>query len=182
MARFWSKVDLRGPDECWLWIGLRDEAGYGRWGYGKRQHRAHRWLLGELRGAPLISDPRGVEDACHRCDNPPCVNPAHLYVGTRKRNIADAVERKRLWQLKKDECPKGHPYDKVRSSRDQRAGRRRCSKCELEADTRTARRTHCKYGHPLSGENLLLCKNCWRKCRICDSARLDKIHGRQRAA
>jgi len=95
-----------------------------------RKHAAHRWLLGLLRGKPLIGTTEGIEDGCHRCDNPPCCNPAHLYVGTRKQNIADAVERKRLWQLKRTECPKGHPY----SERRRKSGARRCYQCERAAD------------------------------------------------
>lgn len=181
ISRFWSKVDKRGPDECWPWRGGRDDSGYGLFYFrdedGKsKRTRAHRWLLGYLRGKPLILKPTGTEDGCHRCDNPPCCNPAHLYVGTRKRNIADAVERSRIWQLKKDTCPKGHLLDGVKAQRD--STRRYCKECERvgQRKARTLDRTRCRNGHLLEGDNVLLCKNGTRKCRICDADRLAKSH------
>ena len=181
ISRFWSRVDVRGPDECWPWRGLRDAQGYGlfyfRDEYGKRKRtRAHRWLLGYMRGRPLILKPTGVEEGCHRCDNEPCCNLAHLYVGTRKQNLADAVERKRLWQLKRTHCPKGHPLDGVKVQKEK--SRRYCKTCERDDShqRRTVSRTHCKNNHLLSDDNVLLCKNGTRKCRICDGARLEQRH------
>lgn len=97
---------------------------------------AQRWLLGHLRGKPLVSKPRGVEDGCHTCDNPPCCNPAHLYVGTRKQNVADAVERRRLWQLKLTHCPANHPYDEANTYVSPRTGSRKCRACRALADRR----------------------------------------------
>src|ERR1039457_4439245 len=178
ISRFWSRVDVRGPDECWPWRGLRDAQGSGlfyfRDEYGKRKRtRAHRWLLGYMRGQPLILKPTGVEEGCHRCDNEPCCNLAHLYVGTRKQNLADAVERKRLWQFKITHCPQGHEYTYNPSGK-----HRRCKECERvgQRKARTLARTHCKNNHLLSGDNVLLCENGTRKCRICDAARLAKLH------
>lgn len=177
VERFWSMVDKRGADECWPWRRGRDEAGYGLFYFtdadGKRRRtRAHRWLLGHLRGKPLILKPTGVEDGCHRCDNPPCCNPAHLYVGSRKQNVGDAVERARLWQLKVVKCPKGHDYTYNPSGR-----HRRCKKCEAagQRKARTLDRTKCRNGHRLEGDNVILCKNGTRKCRICDAARVAKV-------
>jgi hypothetical protein len=123
LVRFWSYVDKSGgTDACWLWMRSRNRQGYGQFypSGGKRAY-AHRWILGALRGKTLLREPVGVEDACHRCDNPPCVNPAHLYVGSRQRNVADAVERGRIWQLKVAACPRGHEYETPAG-----AGRRRC--------------------------------------------------------
>src|SRR5689334_4116509 len=73
--RFWSKVDRRAPAECWLWLGSRDDKGYGRLDRNKRIARAHR-LAWELTHGPI---PDGLV-VRHRCDNPPCVNPAHLLI------------------------------------------------------------------------------------------------------
>lgn len=88
----WSKFVTPGdPVECWEWQGWRSPEGYGRF---------------NLRGLKGIPAPRAAAiragmdvrpglDVCHTCDNPPCVNPAHLYVGTRSRNLQDMADRGR---------------------------------------------------------------------------------------
>lgn len=94
-GRFWSKVDRRGPDECWEWQGTRysDEPrrNYGQFVANGRRHRAHRFAW-ELANGPM---PAGL-DACHRCDNPPCVNPGHIFPGTMTDNVVDAVAKGRI--------------------------------------------------------------------------------------
>lgn len=90
--KFWNYVE-RG-DGCWLWAGVRGEHGYGSLYASKmRPHyeRAPRlsWMI--ARG-PI---PTGML-VCHRCDNPPCVKPDHLFLGTMKDNIQDAVAKGRI--------------------------------------------------------------------------------------
>lgn len=88
--RFWSKVE-KTPD-CWVWKSTRRTDGYGVFWYSptKRQERAHRLAYEDAEG-PI---PAGMS-LLHRCDNPPCVRPAHLFVGTQADNMADMTEKGR---------------------------------------------------------------------------------------
>lgn len=93
--RFETKVRRAGPDECWAWGGETQNKGYGvfaTYSGGKRKkHLAHRWAL-RASGVDLRDD----QKVLHSCDNPPCVNPAHLRAGTQLDNIRDALAKGRL--------------------------------------------------------------------------------------
>jgi hypothetical protein len=87
-STFWEKVDQ--TDSCWVWKASRDRYGYGQLTYQGRHRMAHHIAYELIKG-------RIPADLCvlHSCDNPSCVNPDHLYVGTRKQNTQDMMQRGR---------------------------------------------------------------------------------------
>jgi hypothetical protein len=86
--RFWSKV--RKGDGCWVWTACRNWAGYGKFWDGERLTAAHRhsWVVHH---GPI---PDGL-CVLHRCDNPPCINPDHLFLGTYRDNNLDTLGKGR---------------------------------------------------------------------------------------
>lgn len=89
-VRFWAKVDkTSSPTGCWLYMGGRDKWGYGDLSYRGKHIQGHRLSWRLLRGEP------GTLDVLHKCHNPPCCNPDHLYLGTDADNTRDRVEAKR---------------------------------------------------------------------------------------
>lgn len=91
-ALFWAKVNKGPNDSCWLWTGSKHRQGYGWVSFGGKTGLAHRvaWTLAH--GTTLSRK----DVLCHRCDNPPCVNPAHIFIGTQKDNMSDAWAKGRL--------------------------------------------------------------------------------------
>src|ERR1051326_5780839 len=89
--RFWSKVDRRGPDECWPWLGGKTSDGYGRFKYGRCEYKAIR-VAYYLQTGKLPDTGMSI---LHSCDFPACQNAAHLREGTTRENMKDRDERGR---------------------------------------------------------------------------------------
>lgn len=108
--KFWPRVAVGAPDSCWRWNGSALPRGYGRFypskGVGLYAHRFS-WELAN--GRPV---PAGLH-VMHACDNPACVNPAHLSVGTRSDNMRDCVAKGR--HARRSTPGEAHPNHKLKA-------------------------------------------------------------------
>ena len=139
--RFFEKVNMNTSNGCWLWTG--GTRGRGTLQYGSAWHQgknvgAHRlsWIF--CNG--FLPSHLGLNKAevCHKCDTPLCVNPDHLFIGTRSDNMQDKIKKGRCGQKSKTHCPSGHKYSES-NTYVSKSGSRSCRICHrlLEGNRRT---------------------------------------------
>jgi hypothetical protein len=126
MKRFWDKVYK--TERCWVWVGTRQKGGYGVFKLGESLFFAHRVCHVMTKG-PI---PEG-QVVRHTCDNPFCVRPNHLVLGTQAQNMMDKNERGRnpLVGIRTTHCPKGHEYAAPEHKYDNE-GKQACRTCRNE--------------------------------------------------
>ncbi len=152
LQRFEAKVIPVTESGCWLWMGASNHRGYGLISVDKKTFLSHRISWG-LHRFPI---PDGLH-VCHHCDVPACVNPDHLFLGTNMDNMMDKVRKGRA-------ISHTWPIAVAKSVEARR------------------RRTHCKHGHLLSGENLYtrVDRPMDRGCKACRKRQVKEYLCRKR--
>lgn len=101
ITNFWNKINIQSKEECWNWGGCKIKTGYGCVMLNGKIEKAHR-VSYYLKHGDIPEDMY----VCHTCDNPSCVNPDHLFVGTQKDNMQDMISKGRACDRKGTANPK----------------------------------------------------------------------------
>lgn len=121
VERFMSYVNQ--SDTCHEWQGPKSPKGYGSFSW-----RGGRYIASRVAYTIENGDP-GDLDVCHMCDNPPCVNKAHLFAGTHQDNMSDMMAKERHYKFSVSCCPNGHEYD-AKNTYYAKNGARNCRECK----------------------------------------------------
>lgn len=137
---FWQKVSVGRADECWPWNGPRWKGGYGRFQIGLGYPKSKTMVASRV--AWLLTNGvfhEGMQ-VCHKCDNPICVNPNHLFIGTQTDNLRDCAAKKRSVNSAKTHCPRGHEYSPENTFYQANGTQRACRLClKIRSEERNRR-------------------------------------------
>lgn len=134
ISRFWAKVNKAGPSDCWMWTAATSGNRYGCLGKGapyrglvKAHHLSYILHIGPIPTGTCV---------LHRCDNPLCVNPSHLFLGSQADNVRDCIEKGRFvgrsaLLAARTNCKHGHPFTPDNTYTDS-TGSRHCRACGRE--------------------------------------------------
>lgn len=149
---FWSKVAITSDDKCWLWLASKNNKGYGQKMLNGQITLAHRiaWTL------PNYIIPDGLF-VLHSCDNPSCVNPKHLFIGTNQENMDDMVKKGR-YIVRDRTNSKGEKNSKHKLTALQVLEIRRC----YEANEMNTPQLAVKYGVNKSSIARVINKKAWK--------------------
>lgn len=174
-----TSVFINEASKCWEWFHVKDKNGYGKV-FWKKHWRAHR-----LSYFLFVNQNLADGIVCHKCDNPSCINPDHLFVGTWLSNMQDKVSKGRLrnQHMGKKNCKHGHEFTDENTIKN--GNRRICRNCyesrwkkrnakiitpiEKEKIRESGVGTFCKNGHEFVSSNTLVFKNGTRRCRYCEN-------------
>lgn len=167
-----KKTKVNSATGCWEWIGYTEKDGYGECRAARHRTgtaRVHRNAWIGFYG----SVPTGLS-VLHRCDNPPCWNPTHLFVGTVADNNRDMAAKGRTANGRKTHCPRDHEYTPENTWHpEDDPNKRVCLRCTRKYGGDPARawgKTHCINNHEFTEENTYIrpddgtrqCKECGR--------------------
>jgi hypothetical protein len=134
-SRLSGRYTVNPNTGCYEWTGAKSALGYGRLRYKDRAYVASRFAY-----VAWVGDVPSGAEVCHRCDNPSCINPAHLFIGSHAENMRDMAAKFRLPAQSRTHCKRGHELtpDNIVPTRG-KSLRRKCKTCERDRSRIRAR-------------------------------------------